>query len=236
MTWAYKASSSGFNGGDATSTSATVTLTTAPAAGDLVVAWINRNTDVGINNDAGGAAWTQEKNEGVTSETARIALFWKVAGASEPSTYTFTFASGDDYYQMCVMTFSSTTDAQKVLVSGQSRQTSGANMFCGAANGTTVNSGELSIIGCGMDNRSASGADYTVADNGFTPIGEPDNQATALAYKIHSSGETLGDVTITGTSPSDATYSIHIVFEEGAAGPSLSIPIAMYHRRQFNRG
>lgn len=239
MALAYEANSSGYNGGDASSTSASVTVTTAPPAGRLVVACINRNTNDAIVNDAGGAPWTQAINEGVTSETARLAVFWKIAGASEPSTYTFSFNSGDDYYQMCVQTFSSSTDAEIVESPSIVRDTStSGDIVCEASDGITVSSGEVGIVFGGKDNRFGSGGTYTTATGGFVNVlGEADNQESAMAHKIFSSGETLGVITLSsaGSTATDHTYSVYLSFRE-SSGAGLSIPIAMYHRRQFNRG
>lgn len=225
MAFSYKSGSSASNGAGSSATSISVTVGTAPAEGDLVVACINRNTDAAINNDAGGSAWTEMVNAGAPSETARVAIFYKIAGASEPTTYTFSFASGDDYAQICLQTFSSATSAVLDLQSSIVRHsTPAANMVCAASNGATVGSGDLSIIFCGKDNRSGAGANYGPADSSFVNvIGEPGNQASCMAHKIHTTGETLGDVSVTGTSPSDATYAVHFTFVESTGGGSYTL-------------
>lgn len=184
-------------------------------AGDLVVAYVNRNSTNSISADAGGVAWTEALNAAVTSETARHAFYWKIAGSSEPASYGWTFGTAD-HFQIILKVFTSTTtplvDAP-IIVNRQA--STSVNMVCGAANGQTISANAVSLIFGGKDTRSAGGIWATV-DNSYTGVlGETDNQDTAGAHRIYLSETTFsGNITFTDPGPSvnDNTYSVHISF------------------------
>jgi len=205
-------------GEDATGsgTSASVTLLAAPSEGDLVVAYVSTNMSSGtLSSDDG---MTEGLEETPSGKTARHAMYWLVAGASEPSTYSVTLTQSAGW-GMWVKVFTSASDAEEDVSERASHIQGSAdtNLIMGAINGRTTLNNSLSVIGGGMDNRAAL-ENYTTADNSFVSVlGQSDNQVTGGAHRIYTTdGETVSyDVSITATSVSSETYSIHMSFVEG---------------------
>ena len=225
------------NGSSATTGSITHGLTIN--SGDLVVAYVHTNATNSISNDAGGAAWTEAVNETPSSETARQACFWKVAGASEPSSYSWTLNATTNY-QIIVYVFTSAADAEVDSAAATHRQSSNSqNMACGAANGAVISDDAVSLIFGGKDSRAGTDSWATV-DNSYTGVeGVTTNQDTCGAYRIYTTGTTFsGDITFTdpGASASDKTYSVHISFVEGSGGGGSVMPIIMQHHNHFKGG
>lgn len=92
------------NASDGTNaTSLPITLSAAPTAGNLLIAWANSDATVTI----GGTGWTAGPSviDGNGAYT-----WWKVAGASEPASMTFT-PSVSDYTTAGILEYSGNTDS-----------------------------------------------------------------------------------------------------------------------------
>ncbi|WP_157251130.1 hypothetical protein [Nonomuraea typhae] len=81
-----------------TSTSYTCAKPTGTASGDILVAyqsadWGNASS---MSTPTGGATWQPLTSRDAGANNLHSKVWWKVAGASEPSTYTFAQASGSD--------------------------------------------------------------------------------------------------------------------------------------------
>jgi len=210
-----------FNTGNSASASVTHGLTIN--SGDLVVAYINSNSTTAVSADAGGTTFTDAANEVPTSETARQALFWKIAGASEPASYSFTVGSAN--WQVFVKVFTSANDAVVDAAARTQREaTSATTIVAGAIDTQVISDNAVSVIFGGKDNRRGSTELYTVADNSYVGIlGDAAVQMAAGAHRIYTTGETFsGTVTIetadANDSRNDRTYSIHMSFVEGGGG------------------
>lgn len=216
MAWGYTGGAT--NGGTATSASITHGLTIN--SGDLVVAYINCNNTGAISNDAGGAAWTNPINEVPSTETSRHAFFWKVAGSSEPATYTWTLPASTQY-RVIVKVFTSATDAVQDTAAVTTKDASPvSNLVCEATNGITVADDSLSVVFGGKDNRNPADA-YTTANNSYTGVvGDAADQSAGGAHRIFTTGQSLpAAVTISGAvDDNDFTYSVHMSFVESTAG------------------
>lgn len=201
-------------------TSATVTHGLSISAGDLVVAYINRNDDLPVENDAGGSAWTEAGDKNPAGETARHALFWKIAGASEPASYSWSL-NGNDLYQVILKVFSSDTDAVVDSPAVLTDSHAGAGfMVVEAIDGAVISDGAVSLVFGGKDNRDPSGT-WLTADNGYIGVlGQSASQDTAGAHRIYTTGVTFsGSVVLDGTATrSDNAYSAHISFVESTGG------------------
>ena len=206
-----------------TATNGTITLAAAPSSGDLVVAYVNRNGTDSISIDAAGSAWTEVVNEIPSGETGRQAQHWKIAGASESATITWTFGSSDSY-QVIVKVFSSLTDAEVDSAINTTRDASkSSNMVVEAVDGAVISDDAVSLVFCGKDTRPVGGT-YTTADNSYVSVtGVTDDQDSASAHRIYTTGTTFsGSITINDAGPStnDNTYSTHMSFVESAGGPT----------------
>ena len=204
--------------------SATITHGLTISSGNLVVAYVNRNDSIAISNDAGGSAWTEAMQETPPSgETASHALFWKIAGASEPSSYSWTLNGTDDYH-VIVKVFSSSTDAVvDAAANTTKRNVSESDVVITAADGEVISDDAVSIVFGGKD-RSQATINYDTA----TPtdyvgeLGSTAGRVTASAHKIYTTGTTFsGNITLSpsaGSPAADFTYSVHISFVESTAG------------------
>lgn len=211
---------------------ATITHGLTIADGDLLVLYINRDDAEDIVPDAGGVAWTTALHETPTSETAKHMLLWKIAGASEPASYTFSLGSGNKYH-IILKQFSYTGGTVQVdsAAVGVRNGTVDADMLCSAINGAVISDNALSIIFAGKDRDSAT-VNYDQADNGYVGvIGSTEGRYTAGAHKIYTTGETFsGSVTIDnslGGTNADNTYSAHMSFITGSvvnSDPTLDSP------------
>lgn len=206
------------------STSHSITFDSAPTQGNLLV--------VVYSSDGGGAAgpnggWTPVTGtDGVLSADFTAVICWyKIAGASESSTISFTFASASNLavtaYEYSGIAASSPVDK----VAGNSPGSSTGTCATGTT-ATTTQADELLIAGVGQTT-AGGGTLRTIAswNNSFTAelhiasTGSPVNTSISVASRI---------VSATGTYSSTATFSggnsnhpsAGIVTFKAAAAPS----------------
>lgn len=197
--------------------------------GNLVFMYANSNSSTSMSADAGGSTWNELVDETPSSESARQGLWWKIAGSSEPSSYSIT--SGSAQWRVIVRVFSSATAAVIDASATTARTASNSiNSICGAIDGAVLSDDCLSVVFCGKDNRSVTDT-YTTADNSYIGvIGDHDGQDAVGAYRIYTTGTTFsGSVTITATAISDNTYSTHVSFVEGTGGGGVTVPLIVNH-------
>lgn len=226
------------NGGNDTTPTITHGLTINE--GDIVVAYVNHNSDSGSIVDAGSNGWTNPVNEIPTSETARHSLWWKEAGASEPSSYSWTITSSQ--WKVLIKVFRPGTGNEYVIDAAAVSDITVADtttLVCSAVNGETVADDSVSVVFGGKDNRYGGAEEsYTTADNSYvSPIGTNHDQASGGAHRFFTTGTTINfDVTINtadGDNLSDVTYSVHISFkEQSTSGSSIPVIQAYYSRRR----
>ena len=195
---------------------------TAPSEGDLVYIYINYNDNVSITVaiDAAGSAWNTVLNEALADESAWHCLFWKVAGASEPTSYSGT-GKNVEYRVITKVTSGGgigwliDSPVNVVRTSGTS-----TSMVCEAPNGETVANNSISFVTGTKDRREATPANIDTADNSYIgATGNVAHQYTVAAHRVFATGETIAfDVTCTPTGDADNTVSTHISFIEGSGG------------------
>jgi hypothetical protein len=196
--------------------------------GDLVVVYINVNSTTSITHGGSeGTAFTSAVDETPSGETARQALFWKVAGGSEPTSYTF--ASGNAQWRVCIKVFDGGTGVEVDAAAATGAAASNQQYLeCVACNGETVADSSLSIVAGGKDNRATNGEAYTTADNSYvSAIGNVDDQMAGMAHRFFSTGETISFNMDIGTADgtdgrNDKAYSCHISFVESGGGPVIN--------------
>ena len=206
-------------------TDANVSLSGAPSSGELVVMYVNINGTHTITPDTdGGASWTTAVDEVPSGETARHALFWKIAGGSEPSNMSCTLGSSD-LWSIAVTVYSSSTDAEVDSAANTGQTVGSANdIVIVATRSRTVADDALSVVAGGKDNRGSDEAYTTVDDSYGNVVGNAQHQAAALATRVFTTGKTYGaseDVTIEtadgNDGASDKPYSVHISFVESTS-------------------
>jgi hypothetical protein len=219
---------------EGSSAAPSVTLTAAPSSGDLVVVYIlnNDNTSQTISDNTGsGETFAIALEAYAPNETARWGIFWKVAGASEPATYTFT--QPNLQWRMFVYVFDGGAGVSVDLAPATNQDTSAnadQDLICAAFNGRTYAANSLNFIFGGKDNRTGSEA-YTTATQSFTNVlgASGPNQCAGAATRLITSGGTFsGNVVFTtadGTDGlTDATVSAHMSFVETSTGTTIEIP------------
>lgn len=209
-----------------TSSTASVTHGLTISKGDLVVAYINRNDSIAISNDAGGSAWTEAMQETPpTGETCSHALFWKIAGVSEPATYTWSL-NGSDSHQVLLKVFSSARDAVVDAAAATSVTTVNSSLLTiSAIDGQIISDNAVSLVFGGKDRDSSAGLWGSATDSYTDEIGNLEGRYTGGAHRIYTAGQTFsGDVTMqaAGGSSYDKTYSVHISFVESSAPSSVT--------------
>lgn len=191
--------------------------------GDLVYIYVNRNDDASISLPTGGTTFIEALQETPPSETAKHAVFWKIAGASEPSSYSIGLGSSS-LYQAHVRVYSSAEDAEVDAAATSDVFTGTADLVVTAVNGESISNDALSIIAAGKDNSAT--VNYTGANNSYVnALGSGDGRFTGTAHRIFTTGETFSqNVTFTDDAEpvTDVSYSIHISFVESAGTPALA--------------
>ncbi len=190
--------------------------------GDFVVLVVHSNNTSAISPS--GLTWDERQQGTASGETNRIAMYTRVAGASEPATYNFTSGSAEWRVTMQVFTTGGGTPVVDLAASSITNSSSATNLVCDASNGRTVADNSLSIVWGGKDNRAAGGP-YNSANNSFVgAVGDTEDQMAGQAYRIVTTGLSLPSVTISSDSTSDVTGSIHISFVlvGGATVPSIT--------------
>lgn len=124
----------------ANATTLVVTLGAAPAVGNLLVAWANSDATVII----GGSGWTAGPSviDGNGAYT-----WWKIAGASEPSSVTFT-PSVTDYITAGILEYSGSTTSPLDATSSSTHSGAGVSSTT-AVTVTTTAAHDLGIA-CGL--------------------------------------------------------------------------------------
>lgn len=204
--------------------------------GDLVVTASMANGSTNITADDAG--WTTGVDEEPAGITARAVYFWRVAGASEPTAYTFTISGSTDW-GLVMGVWSSSSDAEIDAAANTDLQVSSAqDMIIGAIDGEVIANDAVSIAVGMKDGRAGSSEAYTTADNSYTGVeGDVTNQAICMAHRIYTTGTTFsGDVTVetadSNDGVNDPTYSVHMSFvESGGGGGGSALPLlnAYYH-------
>ena len=193
-------------------------------SGDLVVVYVNVNDGATAITHGGseGTAFTIAGDESVTGETARQAMAWKVAGASEPTSYTF--ASGNAEWRVLIKVFSSATDAEvDATVATSVSAVSQQDLRCDAIDGQVISDNAVSIVACGKDFRSTEEA-YTTSELSYGDVlGGTAGQISGMAHRIYTTGETFSGLVSIDTADgqdgrNDVTYSIHMSWVESSGG------------------
>jgi len=179
--------------GNASAASLTVTLGAGPTVGNLLIAWANSNATVTI----GGTGWTA----GPSVIDGNGAYFWwRVAGASEPSSVTFTPSVSDS---ICagLLEYSGNT-ASPLDASSSSTHSGSAASSTTAVTVTTTGDHDLGIAAGLLHNSSPSATAPTAPTwtNGFSNV-----QATGAVNGSYVVYTFVGDNLNLGTAGSVST-------------------------------
>lgn len=168
MTASYATSATASSSSDVTSAAAA--LPAGTAAGDLLVASVN--TGSGCSGFKAPSGWTAMIPSWTDNNDSAGATWWKIAGSSEPSSYTFTWTTSS-IYVASIMRFTAADTTAPVRASRIDHATGLAASFTSTALSGTQ-SGDLTVVVAQM------GDDFGTTGFTVTMPGSP--WATAFSY------------------------------------------------------
>lgn len=99
-------------------------------SGDLLVAIVGRDQDAAATTNFTSSGWTLDTFFSGTSTYATLAVLWKVAGGSEPATYTFTstsYSGGPSQFVIHIVALTGASTASPIAVSAVKTDAGSAN-------------------------------------------------------------------------------------------------------------
>jgi len=208
----------------------TITAPSGVSSGDILL-FVANNNDYTRTLDTLPSGWASLHNqESSTSPLTEVWVAWKLAGGSEPSSYTFTFSdlfngsativafSGSDgeihASQIASVSGVQTGPYEAVSPAVTATASSGLAIAISAGRCSTAGAQPTLTPPSGYTSRVAEGADYDVfflgvCDKTFSVSG---SQAAATSSWAVSGG---GD---------GRTHAIHILLADPFTGPTLSLP------------
>lgn len=146
----YRSGSKAYNASGVSSL--TVTKPSGAASGDLLLAFVEIRGDKSISSAPSG--WTllaaASGNTGSTNNDAKLATYYKVAGSSEPASYTWTQASSGDI-AITIGAFTGVDTTTPIDVSGVTTTASQSSTSCAAPTVTTTGVNRLLVTGHGFN-------------------------------------------------------------------------------------
>lgn len=222
-------------GVDGTSGGVTVTPAGgAPANGEVVyiaVSWIaNSSAQFPSSYTLSGFTEVGNRDNGVFGE---LTLFRKVAGGSEPTTYTVTWTGGNFYNvsaSCLVLSGVDTTTPEGTAVT-QQNDTPSTTINIPALTTTENNSWDLVVVGWdGEASISVAGQQFSSWGDSLierTDRGE-DYAGTGMSTALRASAGAQGATTVTSTTSQKSIVIRIEVFEAGGAAPTIP-PLASRH-------
>lgn len=228
------------NGNTTAGTTASASVPTGTAAGDVEIAVIVVEVaSATITPDATG--WTQLWNTPLSTRTHTQAAFYRFAGGSEPGSYSFTVSSGE--WACAIVTYRNATNP--TLYNSQVNNSSTAT--CTAPSLTVATDGSMSLwVGSSMYGTTwTPPTNYTERVDYRTSTGSS-NLCVTIAQRVVAAGSTgtvagtaanadynvggqiiFAPLTVAGISVSDsATISESVTVSVAAAGAALSVNVS----------
>jgi hypothetical protein len=220
-------------------TSLTINKPTGTTQGDLLIAILSKDGTGAINTPSG---WTliNEGSSGTGSGNIRLGVFYKVAGASEPSSYTITWSDSEQAVG-AILRYSNFCTGNPINVSGSA--TGGSNTPTAPSVTTTV-ADTLVLRIYGADGDLGAGAGYPSGHTGRFSIesnsgsdtcsgGAADRTQTAIgatgtaAFNLTGTGsERWRAVTLAIKPNPDCTITAPSSVCANSTGNSASVPTA----------
>lgn len=157
-------------------TNATGNKPTGTVEGDLLVAFVGSDDTAAVHGNPGG--WTQVGSS-IEQSSSEHSLWFKAAGASEPSTYTWSLGGASEAYYVGILRISGADNADPIDISSASG-TSGDPCVCPDV--TTTVDDTLILRACGTNDQ---GGNDVILDGG-TP--------TSHTLEYSKPGAASGDV------------------------------------------
>jgi hypothetical protein len=207
---------------------ATAVFSSTPTQGNLLIA-ITGNR---VGDDSGektasisGTGWTRQinnyfKTSGSTADRRGLAVFYKIAGSSEPTSITTSWSQGGDN-ALIIQEFA-ITGGGAFTVDTSTSNNSGATTVTSLSTGTTAQSGQADsfILAALMTRDSSEGANWTNSVGSNLRYAAGTNVITVQSgFGVHSTQSTKESTASWGTAR-HATAGILVFSISGTAGPS----------------
>lgn len=137
----------------------TITKPTGTAEGDLLIAVITNHDDIGTPEAATGTGFTQIAAQTANDNDCGVTALYKVAGASEGSSYTFTCANGNRSPAGILFRIDGQSVNTGDIQSFTANDTGSGSTFSATGKSMTSLSGDTILIGVGVS--AADSIDHT---------------------------------------------------------------------------
>lgn len=222
MAWARVQGSGAASG---TGTTATVTLSATPTSGNLLVAWVFFKTSTGATGPAGWTGLGNQSDAGVGAQTSGE-LWYKVAGASESTSYSWTLPSSVVWIAGIEEWSGGHATPLDVETSGRNSTTT--SFTTGTAVNPTDNKEMLVVLGFGS-RAAATWSGHAVGGASATERWDAQNTigASLATYTFTTAAATTYQGTATASTSTTGVGAIAMFVETNlktlAATPSLAV-------------
>lgn len=184
-------------------------------SGDIVEALVHSNVaGAAISDDNGANSFTDQfQRDGASSN--RLAIFTRVAGGSEPTSYAFTHGGSNACSLMIRVWRGVNTSSLFDVAPLHANSASGASASSFVAP-TITTSNDGSLARCAVFNDIGT-LNYSGINNGFTGFVTEDNRSQANGYKVITTAGAVGATTISLGSGSDDYYTLQWAYNEASA-------------------
>lgn len=192
-------------------------------SGDVLVAIVNGNnaTTDGITDNNGSFAFTQayQESQPPTANTGQFAIFYRVAGGSEPTSYTFD-QSASDRFEWLLMQFRGVDNTTPLDVTPSASTRSFAESGTTAtAPAATVVAGAFGICAFYLDSSSSFSA-YTNSYTNEVQASPHQQSVAAVSREFVSAGSTGSTA---ATISADRAWTAHqFSLKPAATDPSIT--------------
>ena len=194
---------------------ATQNKPTGVVSGDVMLAWLYVDLNATVSTPATG--WTQlDLQASATSgQTYNMYVYYKVAGASEPTSYSWTLSAAN-YNEVLITAFSGVDTTTPIDAHGIRDAGSTASLTTPTITTSTANDCLVAMLVCWNGNAGASAQNsYTLPTNGAFS-----NNDTWLEYKLNASTGSNGNQAFTCTGPAAGSVVALVALKPASAGGS----------------
>ena len=178
-----------------TGTTLTITKPTAVVAGDVMMASIAQYATSSAAASASG--WTAIKSGSLSSTSRFGTVLYKIAGASEGSSYTFTLSPSVSGAVGDIVAFSGVDNTTPLDATGSGFATASSTAVGGTAITTTTNNAAAILFGMAASTSSGTGGTWGGWASGLTEL--YDNQGTGTGNNATSVGAAWKSIATAGT-------------------------------------
>lgn len=197
---------------------------------DIVFVCVSNNSSKSITGLDG---FTSDFSE--TFASSRYTVLSKVAGASEPATYTFTMSGSDRYNAILFVLRGANTSSIYDVAPLLANMTDGNSLTATANSITTSNNNSLVLFTASIDNSASDSiGSFT---NGFSSFVEHDNtrQAHSIASKTQTTAGAVGNTSATINTTRQHHAMMFAINEAAAASYAIdSTPSEIRKTESFN--